>query len=39
MEVDIIDSVCVLKGKKPKLIKNKIDEYIRKINLLLIITL
>ena len=30
MEVDIIDSVCVLKGKKPKLIKNKIDEYIKK---------
>ena len=30
MEVDIIDSVCVFKGKKPKLIKNKIDDFIKK---------
>ena len=30
MDVKIIDSVCVLKGKKLKLIKNKIDEYIKK---------
>ena len=34
-----MDSVCVLRGKKPKLIKNKIDDYIKKNKLLLIITL
>ena len=29
-EVDIIDSFCVVRGKNPKLIKNKIDDYIKK---------